>query len=175
MQVGNTTICFACKPVYVQKLREGTVTFTAQTFAFRYAGFWIRLGAKFIDGLIIMIVTLPFSFIFLISFVFNPGSMPDLKKILMQQSIVVLLGTLVRLLYTWLLVGRYGATPGKMLVGIRIVTADGQRISYPRAFARYWAEIVSQLTCNIGYILAAFDDEKRTLHDHMCNTRVVYK
>jgi uncharacterized RDD family membrane protein YckC len=175
MQVGNATICVACKPIYVQKLREGAVTFSAQSFAFRYAGFWIRLGAKLIDGMIIMVITLPLSFIFPISFIFNPGRMPDFMEILRQQSIVVVIGTLVRMLYTWLLVGRYGATPGKMLVGIRIVTAEGQRITYLRAFARYWGEFVSQLTCNIGYLLAAFDHEKRTLHDHMCNTRVVYK
>lgn len=175
MQVGSATICAACKPIYVQKLREGAVTFTAQALAVRYAGFWIRFGAKLIDGLIMMIVTLPFSFIFPIQFVFNPGSMPDFTKILAQQGIIALLNVLVAMLYTWLMVGRYGATLGKMLVGIKVVTPDGQRISYLRAFARYWAELVSQLTCYIGYIIAAFDDEKRALHDHMCNTRVVYK
>jgi hypothetical protein len=31
------------------------------------------------------------------------------------------------------------------------------------------------MTCFIGYIIAAFDNEKRALHDHICTTRVVYK
>ena len=31
------------------------------------------------------------------------------------------------------------------------------------------------MICYIGYILAAFDDQKRSLHDHICNTRVIYK
>ena len=175
MQVGNATICAACKPIYVQKLREGAVTFTPQVTALRYAGFWIRFGAKFIDGLIMMIVTLPLSFIFPVQFVFNPGSMPDIGKMLAQQGIVASLNMVIAMLYTWLLVGRYSATPGKMLLGIRIVTREGQRVTYLRAFARYWAELVSQLTCYVGYIIAGFDDEKRALHDHMCNTRVVYK
>jgi len=26
----------------------------------------------------------------------------------------------------------------------------------------------------IGYIMAAFDSEKRALHDHICDTRVIY-
>jgi len=35
--------------------------------------------------------------------------------------------------------------------------------------------MVSGLACYIGYIIVAFDDQKRALHDHMCNTRVIYK
>jgi hypothetical protein len=34
---------------------------------------------------------------------------------------------------------------------------------------------LSGLTCYIGYIIAGFDEQKRTLHDHVCSTRVVYK
>jgi hypothetical protein len=34
--------------------------------------------------------------------------------------------------------------------------------------------LLSQI-CYIGYIMVAFDQEKRSLHDHICNTRVVYK
>jgi len=40
---------------------------------------------------------------------------------------------------------------------------------------RFFATMLSQLTLYIGYIIAAFDDEKRSLHDHICDTRVVYK
>jgi hypothetical protein len=31
------------------------------------------------------------------------------------------------------------------------------------------------MVCYIGYIIAAFDGQKRALHDHMCDTRVIYK
>jgi hypothetical protein len=31
------------------------------------------------------------------------------------------------------------------------------------------------LACSIGFIMAGFDDEKRALHDRMCDTRVVFK
>jgi uncharacterized RDD family membrane protein YckC len=54
------------------------------------------------------------------------------------------------------------------------VDAGGGKIGYGRAFGRSCAEILSQLICAIGYIIAAFDDQKRALHDHMCNTRVIY-
>ena len=48
-------------------------------------------------------------------------------------------------------------------------------ITILRAFGRAWAEQLSGLVCYIGYIIAAFDAEKRAMHDHMCNSRVIYK
>ena len=74
-----------------------------------------------------------------------------------------------------LLPGNQCGAFGKMAVGIKVTTPEGQPISYLRAFGRAWAEQLSGLICNIGYIIAAFDDQKRALHDHICNTRVSYK
>jgi len=70
---------------------------------------------------------------------------------------------------------RYGATLGKMAVGIRVITLDGRNPSFWRAFGRVFAEYLSSLCLYIGYIMAGFDEEKRALHDHICGTRVVYK
>ena len=80
------------------------------------------------------------------------------------------------IVYETLMVGRYGATLGKMAVKIKVVVADGARVSYARAFGRYFAKILSSFTCLIGFIIAGFDNpQKRALHDYICNTRVVYK
>jgi len=46
-------------------------------------------------------------------------------------------------------------------------------ITYGRATGRCFAEILSGMICYIGYLMAAFDEEKRALHDRICNTRVV--
>jgi len=81
----------------------------------------------------------------------------------------------VTIAYTTYCVGRWGATPGKMACGLKIVTSEGGRVSYLRAFGRYWAEQLSGMLLYIGYIIAAFDAEKRSLHDHICGTRVVKK
>ena len=67
-----------------------------------------------------------------------------------------------------------GATPGKMAVGLKVTTADGGPISVGLAVGRYFAKILSSLTLCIGFIIAGFDREKRSLHDHICGTRVVY-
>ena len=77
--------------------------------------------------------------------------------------------------YAGFFIGRYGATPGKMACQLIVVDANGAPISYSRSFGRGFAEIVSGITCYIGYIIAAFDGEKRALHDHICSTRVIYK
>jgi len=69
--------------------------------------------------------------------------------------------------------GKYAATLGKMACGLKVVLPDGAPISYGRAFGRAWAELLSGFICDIGYIIAAFDSQKRSLHDHIANTRVI--
>lgn len=67
----------------------------------------------------------------------------------------------------------WGATPGKMACKLRIVTAQGGKLSYVHALARHLSKLISLFTCLIGFIIAAFDSEKRTLHDRLCGTRVI--
>src|ERR1700744_1028991 len=50
IRYGNTRISAPCKPIFMQKLSEGAGTSTS---GLRYAGFWIRVGAKILDGLIL--------------------------------------------------------------------------------------------------------------------------
>jgi uncharacterized RDD family membrane protein YckC len=75
--------------------------------------------------------------------------------------------------YEIFFLGTYGATLGKMLMKIKVVTPDGGRISYARATGRHFAKILSGIICYIGYLMAFWDDEKRALHDRMCGTRVI--
>jgi uncharacterized RDD family membrane protein YckC len=86
-------------------------------------------------------------------------------------------GTVVSLVltiaYHVYFVSQKGATPGKMILGLKVITATGGPISVARAFGRYFACYLSGMILAIGYIMAAFDDQKRALHDHICNTRVV--
>lgn len=168
IHVGDLYVCATCKPVVMQKLAEGAKIGGP---ALKYAGFWIRFGAKFIDGLILVI---PFAVIWLVFFLgsVQPGGFyqPNPWLLLVNFGFFV-----IRLCYETFFLGRFGATPGKMACGLKVLTSDGQPISYARALGRVFAEILSQLVCYIGYIIVAFDGEKRALHDHICNTRVVYK
>jgi uncharacterized RDD family membrane protein YckC len=186
---GNVFICAGCKPVFLQKLGEGA---KIQTGTLNYAGFWIRFGAKVIDNLILGLAIFVPIFVLVFVFAFKSAAGASLgiegrptvlgatgNEFEMFANIVSIFGQLVFIAvncaYTIFFLGKYGATPGKMLCKIQVVTADGGKITYGRATGRYFGELLSGMICNIGYIIAAFDDQKRTLHDHICNTRVVYK
>jgi uncharacterized RDD family membrane protein YckC len=75
--------------------------------------------------------------------------------------------------YEIFMVGKYGGTLGKMACKIHVITADGESVGFPRAAARYFAKLLSGVVCGIGYVIAIFDEQKRALHDRICDTRVV--
>jgi uncharacterized RDD family membrane protein YckC len=187
----DSWVCATCKPVFMQKLAEGAQLNTGEM---HYAGFWIRFAAKFIDGLILGLAM--FVPLIIIGVIFAAGASTSggtshlnfesdhslhafgdplgvfggLMRLVLQFGLFIL-----NAIYTGFFVGKYGATPGKMACKLIVVDANGAPVSYGRAFGRGFAELVSGLICDIGYIIAAFDGQKRALHDHICSTRVIYK
>ena len=144
--------------------------------ALPYAGFWIRVAAYVIDQVIITLVTLPLSLWFNLRMQKAiTGGQVDWMGFSQNLGLSMAWSMSITFLYGWLFVGRYAATPGKMLVKIKVVTGDGGRVSYLRALGRTGGRFISDMTCMIGYLLTLFDDERRALHDHICNTRVIYK
>ena len=95
------------------------------------------------------------------------------SKMLIWVYSVNLAGLLLMAGYFIVLEGRSGQTLGKKALNLRVVTPDGDRIGYIKAFVRYVGKVVSWIILGIGFIMAAFDGEKRALHDRMCETRVV--
>ncbi len=158
-------ICADCRPRLVQKLRTGSL---AQNVLV-YAGFWPRFGAKFIDALILFVVNLAAGLLFFRAFGkleitdLTPGGWWVLQGIF----------NIIGLLYTTFFLGCFGATPGKMAFGLKVAAPHGGAIGYLRAAGRQLAEYLSSMIFLLGYIMAAFDGEKRALHDRICHTRVV--
>jgi len=156
-------VCAACKPAFFQRLKEGSHFATA----WNYAGFKIRLGAKLIDYVILWVAQMAFAL--LIAVFFRQAS----SSTIAAQIPLMLMQLLFAAAYTcWFLV-KFGATPGKMACGLKVITAEGGPITFGRALGRHFAEFLSGMILAIGYIMAAFDKEKRSLHDRICNTRVV--
>lgn len=162
IEIDGRLVSAEYKHVALQRLREG-VSGAGQR---EYAGFWIRFGAKFVDGIILNVAG---QIIQLVIGLAMKGS-PEAAAII---GGVVALG--INAGYVIYFTGKYGATPGKMACKIEIIRADGSPMTYGRATGRYFAEILSTLTLFIGYIMVAFDEEKRSLHDRICDTRVVRK
>lgn len=65
------------------------------------------------------------------------------------------------------------ATPGKRLLGLRVVDASGARIGPARAAARHLAGALSWLTLNLGHLLALAPPARQALHDRIAGTRVL--
>lgn len=168
-------ICAACKPMFVQKIKEGA----SLPRILKYAGFWIRFGAKFIDGLIMVVIQwlilIPISLLTISSLPSDPETMAFSSGSFMLIGFQQLINIAIPAVYNTFFIGRFGATPGKMACRLKVVTPDGGKVSYLRALGRNFAEWISAIILSIGYIMAAFDSEKRALHDRICSTRVVRK
>ncbi len=67
------------------------------------------------------------------------------------------------------------ASLGKQVMGLKVVSLDGQRISFMNAVGRNASRIISGMVCLIGYIMAAFTEKKQALHDMIASTLVVNK
>jgi len=90
-------------------------------------------------------------------------------------GIVTLIGIGMNMVYSGYFLSTRGATPGKMVIGLQVIRSDGSGITFGRGAGRQAAHMVSGMLLGIGYMIAGFDDQKRALHDHICDTRVIYK
>ena len=167
---GDAWVCPACKPAFFQRLQQGEQPEAVMT----YAGFWIRFVAKMIDSILLYIVQMPVSMAMGLSLSGQPPPDPsELTGYWVRVFISSGIGMAIGIAFTVFFLGRYGATPGKMALKLKVVRPAGDPISYGRAFGRYFAELVSAMTCSIGYIIAGFDGQKRALHDRIAATRVI--
>jgi uncharacterized RDD family membrane protein YckC len=121
----------------------------------RYGGFWLRVLAYILDGILLLIVQL------------------ILMALIENQGMVTLVNLVAGWLYFAGLESNMGATPGKLVLGMRVTTVDGQNISFLRATSRYFAKIISGLILMIGYLMVAWDGHKQGLHDKIAGTYVI--
>ena len=163
------------KEEFFQRLREGV----QQPGVMVYGGFWMRFLAKLIDfviGWVVgMIINVGLAMVYFSSFIFRPHSTDHgaVGKLLAYQGTSFLAQRVFTLLYDWFFLSRFAATPGKMAVGLKVVRSDGSRVSGGRIIGRCFSEWLNVMTLMVGYIVAGFDDERRALHDRICDTRVI--
>ena len=155
----------------------------------RYAGFWIRFFASFLDTLFL---ALPVG---VAIYFLSDGNWFDFSQY--QQNIAYamsgnaqkalasqpqtslkweLLFEVSVLLVTMLFWKRWrGATPGKKFVTIKIVDASTLgEINNKQALTRSLGYIASTLILLIGFFMVAFRSDKRGLHDLLAGTVVIY-
>ena len=98
----------------------------------RYAGFWVRAGAILLDG----IICLPLGLLAFWGY----------SNFRLFSLYYLIPGILFGLFYQVYLVRRFGGTPGKLKMGLRVRRTDGEPVSYSDAFLRHLpALIIGQL------------------------------
>jgi len=143
-----------------------------------YGGFWRRWLAFIVDGLIIGAVMLPFGVglgFAQLGTIFNSEEMngETIMSMIAASMLVWMIRVMVSFLYgAGFESSRFQATPGKMLVGVRVTTLEGGRISFARAAGRQLGKWLSGVILCIGYLLVAFSDRKQGLHDMIAGTLV---
>jgi uncharacterized RDD family membrane protein YckC len=85
------------------------------------------------------------------------------------------LGVLIGAAYFVVFWATTGQTPGKMALGIKVISTDGSPVSWGKALLRYLGYIISGLVLSIGFIWAAFDAKRQGWHDKIAGTYVVPK
>ena len=140
--------------------------------ATRPAGFWIRVLAIIIDGILFGIVEVILALIFGVSFMTSPEQAEAAAA--SAGWFGLFLFVLWYVYSVGLLVSPWQGTVGKRLTGIHVTDANGQRLGVGRALGRELGKIISAIIFYIGFIMAAFTDRKRGLHDMMAGTVVVY-
>jgi uncharacterized RDD family membrane protein YckC len=163
---GDSAVCAACQPAWVQRLAQGMARATPR--GLRYAGFWIRFVAMIIDSIVLDIVQyailIPLG---LASFGASAERSPESSGLVLLFVLALNIGYYV---VFWAL---YGATPGKMALGLKVVRPDGGELSLGQSIGRYFGYMVSSIILGFGFFMAGWDDENRALHDRMCGTRVI--
>lgn len=164
-------VCGRCKSQVLQRLREGLSPLASTT---KFAGFWIRLVARMIDNTITSIASYVFQLpMFVVLAGMDKKSGPNLPLFFGTAALGILLSLAAAAYYeAWFLVKK-GATPGKMILGLKVIRARGGTITWGLAVGRYFSYVLSGFLLYIGYLMAGWDEEKRALHDRICDTRVV--
>lgn len=139
------------------------------------AGFWIRFLANFLDGLLLLVLYLPFAyFIFDISVSdyflaeeVNWGS----------TSLEAIIGLCYFIILPLFIVG---ATLGKKAVGIQIRKTDGTPLTWSTMLIRelLGKYVLSIISLGVMQIISAFmvglREDRRSIHDLISKTEVIY-
>ena len=83
------------------------------------------------------------------------------------------LASLGYLAYLGHLDGLTGQTPGKAIMGIRVVNERGELIGSGSGIGRKFAHIVDGLVCGLGWLLPLVDAKRQTIADKLLQTFVV--
>jgi len=171
----ETAVCTSCGLIYARYRPGQGISATTEPGspnddlrARPKAGFWLRLVALMVDGFLVFMMQIIFSM--LLVFVGSRGFHLHGSVAALAQIFSIVLSLFYWIFFT----GYCGQTPGKMLLRIKVIGIDGTPLGYGKAFYREMpGKFISGILLGIGYLMAAFDDQKQALHDRMARTYVI--
>jgi uncharacterized RDD family membrane protein YckC len=133
-----------------------------------FGGFWLRVGAYFVDAAVLLLPTLLARFLYR---AVTPVS-TQIEQLLFVFGEVAIT-TLVWWVYTaafWS--SSWQATVGMRVCCLKVVDYGGRRVTFGRASARYFASFLSALLC-IGFMMVGWTRRRQGLHDLIAQTLVL--
>jgi TPR repeat protein/uncharacterized RDD family membrane protein YckC len=131
-----------------------------------YAGFWKRMAALFLDGIVLAVFSIP---IYLLAGLMSIAGNKELATLTNFLLAVILSATY----FTSMESSEKSATYGKRWMGLKALDTEGRRLSTWNAFARWALHILSYVTLYAGFLIQPFTARKQALHDIIANTIVV--
>ncbi len=144
------------------------------------AGFWTRMGALFIDVLVLVAISAAITIVWDAAsgvgvmgagaeqLELTGGDFWTLRTGIQSLVIFLIFVAYVILFWRW-----KGQTPGKMALRLKIIRADGSDLGWSDVILRFLSYIISSLIFLIGFIWAFFDDYNQGIHDKLANTFVI--
>jgi uncharacterized RDD family membrane protein YckC len=134
-----------------------------------YAGFWLRVWAGAIDVCIEAIGALLFSILvyYAILLVIDPSYGLTRATAAYVSGIAAIAFLIIE---AWLYCAftessSHRATLGKRIVGLQVVTASGDKLSFGQATVRHFMKFLSLFTAGVGFMMAGWTKRRQALHD----------
>ena len=132
----------------------------------------LRIGAYLIDRLLYVVIVLT-----VLAWAVNTNEPTRLLDNLFAFLIFYLLG--MQILWWFLLSwmeSMFGGTPGKLIIGTRVVDGKNKNLSLKMAlFRNYVGKTVSNLLFGLGYLWILKDENRQAWHDMTAGSYVVQK
>ena len=134
-----------------------------------YAGFWLRVWAGAIDVCIEAIGALLFSLLvyYAILLVIDPSyGLTHATAAYVSGIAAIAFLTIEAWLYcAFTESSSHRATLGKRIVGLQVVTASGDKLSFGQATVRHFMKFLSLFTAAVGFMMAGWTKRRQALHD----------
>ena len=140
-----------------------------------YAGFFVRLAAYLIDSIIVgVVLAIAVRFPIWISSLVSPDNVV-VRDFIFEYSIADIVVYLLGAGYFIVLTYKNGATVGKKLLHIKVVSAEDREMTlFEVIYRETVGRFLSGLIAYVGYFMIMVHGEKCGLHDLMADTRVIY-